>query len=160
MYDGPMPIVPKIIEMLLPPLSLSPLTNNVLAKCRPTHVNSSKRRRGFGKREWGEAWLGFVSSGGAAGGEAPYTVQASMLCHTTQDPTGEVYACVCWRGCLEQMDNTAQSTLKPLPVVTRFCKVQQVSNPARVLSEAPSSLLSCPCEQAGKSSWAPSANEI
>lgn len=56
-----------------------PRANNVLAKCRPTHVNSRRRRRGFW-REWGEAWL-FVSSGGCRWRSPVYSTSGPAVPH-------------------------------------------------------------------------------
>lgn len=73
--------------MLLP--SLPPLANNVLAKCRPTRVNSSKRRRGFGGNE---VKPGFVFSG-VLQVEKP-RIQY-LMCRPGSNGGGSGTVCVC-----------------------------------------------------------------
>lgn len=119
--------------MLLPSLPLC-----LLIMWRLAHVNSSKDD-GFEGNGVKSDWVWVLR--GAAGGEPPsYSIQASLLCHTTQDPTGEeVWVCVSWGWSREQMDNTAQSAMKPC-LWSVFFK-----------AEGPSELrirqLLCPCPQ-------------
>lgn len=119
--------------MLLPSLPLC-----LLIMWRLAHVNSSKDDGFEGNGEKSD-WVWVLR--GAAGGEPPsYSIQASLLCHTTQDPTGEeVWVCVSWGWSREQMDNTAQSAMKPC-LWSVFFK-----------AEGPSELrirqLLCPCPQ-------------